>query len=102
MLFSLVALSFATSCTEDIEKKEDVPILVESISLNVKSVKLTISEEYTFSPIIQPENATDKTLEWKSDDTAIATVSEEGEVVAIAEGTTTITATAVGGIYATC
>ena len=101
-LLSFAALSFSTSCTEDIEKKEDVPILVESISLNVKKVELLISNSYKFSPIIQPENATDKTLEWKSDDTAIATVSEEGEVVAIAEGSTTITATAVGGVYATC
>ena len=102
ILSLILMISFAVSCTNDIKEKEDVPILVSSISLNAESVKLLISESYTFSPIIQPEDATDKTLEWRSNDATIATVNDEGEVVAIAEGTTTITAIATGGAYATC
>ena len=102
LLLSFLALSFATSCTEDIEKKDNGPILVESILLNAESVTLNISEKYKLSATITPENATDKTLQWRSENPAIASVSDEGEIVAVAGGSTTINAIANGGAFAAC
>ncbi|MCL1890517.1 MAG: Ig-like domain-containing protein [Coriobacteriia bacterium] len=47
---------------------------------------------------VLPEDATDKTLVWSSDNPAVATVSESGLVSAVSTGITTITATAANGI----
>ena len=102
LLLSFLALSFATSCTDDIEKKDNGPILVESILLNAESVTLNISEKYKLSATITPEDATDKTLQWRSENPAIASVSDEGEIVAVAGGSTRINAIANGGAFAAC
>ena len=45
---------------------------------------------------MNPENATNRTVEWKSSDTTIATVEETGKVTAVKAGDATITATADG------
>ncbi|MBR1630991.1 MAG: Ig-like domain-containing protein, partial [Paludibacteraceae bacterium] len=51
---------------------------------------------------IEPDNATEKSVTWKSDDTTVATVDDEGLVSAVGGGTTTITATTANGLTATC
>ena len=54
----------------------------------------------TLTATVNPDNADDKTVTWKSSDTAVAIV-ENGVVIAVAPGTATITATA-GSKSATC
>lgn len=44
--------------------------------------------------VISPENATNKNVIWTSSDPSVATINSDGIVTAIADGTTTITATA--------
>lgn len=46
------------------------------------------------SATVRPSNATDKTVTWSSSDTAVVTVSEEGLLSIVGEGTATVTATA--------
>ena len=69
------------------------PILATSITLDKKTLKLTIGENETLTATVEPENTTYKTIVWSSSDEDIAIVSEEGVVTAVSFGTTTITAT---------
>lgn len=81
------------------EPSPDIP--AESISLDTTELRLAIGDTQQLVATVLPENATDKTVEWTSSDTEIATVSEDGLVTAIAEGNATITA-ACSGFDATC
>lgn len=76
---------------------------VESIKLNRSSLSLTEDETATLTATIKPDNATNKSVEWTSNQTGIADVAEGGIVMAVAPGTAVITATTVdGGLTASC
>lgn len=77
----------------------DVP--VTSVSLNTTSLTLAEGDSETLVATVTPSNATDKTITWSSSNTAIATVSNTGDVMGISEGEATITASC-GGKKATC
>lgn len=52
---------------------------------------------------VSPAEASDKSVQFSSNDTAIATVTPvQGKVTAVAAGTATITATTANGKIATC
>ena len=77
-------------------------IAVEGISLDKSEVTIKKGSSYTLKPTITPENATNKLIDWSSEDEDIAKV-ENGKITAIAVGTTTITATTRDGEHtATC
>ena len=79
------------------------PISVTGVSLNTPELILSPGYTTTLTANVQPDNATNKTVTWKSSNTDIATVTENGFVTAIADGKTTITATSQdGGKTATC
>ena len=67
------------------------------MSLNKTSTALTVGESETLTATLKPEYALHKDLVWKSSDPNIATVSENGEVTAVAAGNATITVTATNG-----
>ena len=73
---------------------------VSSIELNKTALSLVEGEEFTLEATVKPDDATDKTVSWSSSAPEIASV-DAGKVTAIAEGETTITATA-GEKSATC
>lgn len=75
-------------------------VAVESVTLNKTTLTMDIGDEETLTATVAPNNATNKTVTWSSDNTAVATVAN-GKVTAIAAGTATITATA-DGKSATC
>ncbi len=79
---------------------ESETVAVESVKLSETALTLEIGEKKTLTATVSPDNATDKTVTWKSDHSEIATV-DNGEVKAVAEGTASITASA-GGKSATC
>ena len=77
------------------------PILAQSVRLSAEDITLLVGASQKLSATIEPENTTDKSVTWKSDNEAIATVSEDGTVTAISVGTANITATC-GEVSATC
>ena len=81
------------------EKEKSVE--VTSVSLSQATAEMYIGETTTLSAKVLPNDATDKTVTWASSKLSVATVSSSGMVTAIAEGISTITASA-GGKSATC
>lgn len=74
-----------------LEKGEEV-VAVTGVELEAsKSIK--IGEDATLTAKISPENASNKTVTWKSDKEEIAKVDATGKVTAVAPGTATITVT---------
>jgi uncharacterized protein YjdB len=57
----------------------------------------------TLIPMFTPSTMTDKSVVWKSSNTAVATVSSSGEVYGVKAGTATITCTSIAtGLKTTC
>ena len=75
------------------------PIPVTGISLNQTTLAIEVGKTETLIATIEPENATNKNIIWNSSDESIATVSEEGVVTAISEGTAIISATSEDSEY---
>lgn len=74
---------------------------VASVTLDQSTLTLTAGgDAATLTAIVSPDDATDKTVTWSSDNEAVATVVD-GVVTPVAKGTATITATA-GGKSDTC
>lgn len=69
-----------------------VPIPVTGVSLDPASAVLEPGERRTITATVAPADATNARLEWTSDRPEVATVDAEGDVVAVAAGTATITA----------
>ena len=90
--------SIKASCTVRVES---VNIPVSSVELDRSSLSLKKGDVYTLNATVKPDDATDKTVSWKSSNTSVATVDSNGKVKAIAGGSATITATA-GGVSAKC
>lgn len=88
--------SVTANCTVTVE-----PIVAESITLSTSSETLLIGQSLQLSATVSPENTTDKSVTWISDNAAVATVSSTGEVTALAQGTANITAEC-GNATVTC
>ena len=114
-LFLLAALGLMASATltscEDVlgEWSRPAPAVVTPSAIAVTSITLdaeatiNVGETKTLTATVAPDNATDKTVSWNSDNETVATVAD-GVVTAVAAGTATITATANdgSGVKATC
>ena len=83
-------------------KPASVP--VTGVKLNKDSLTLQEKGSDTLTATVEPADATNQDVTWKSSDTSIATVSADGTVTAISAGTATITATAKdgSGVSASC
>lgn len=82
-------------------KPENPVIRVSGITLDKSSVEVKANAPaFTIKATVTPENATNKTVTWKTSDASVADVNA-GTVTVKAEGTATITATA-GDKTASC
>lgn len=71
---------------------------VNSISISPSSVNMTEKgQTYSLSATVLPSNATNNSISWSSSNENVATVNSMGTVTAIANGNTTIKATALDG-----
>ena len=76
------------------------PVPATSISLP-KERGVEVYSSTTLSPTLQPDEA-NPTLTWKSSNTSIASVSQNGKVTGNEPGTATITVTTDNGLSASC
>ena len=82
--------------------QEDGNVSVEGITIYRSEIPLTVGQKEILHAAISPVNASNKAVDWSTDDAAIATV-ENGLVTAVAEGETKIKATTrEGGFVAEC
>lgn len=84
-----------------LEKKD--PKRVSTITLNKEKVTLIKGKKETLTATVKPDTALNKKVTWSSSNKDVATVSNNGEITALKEGKTTITAkTEDRGKVATC
>lgn len=97
-LLFICILSLMFSCEED-----EPVIKVKSVTLSKTSLVLYVGSSEILTTTLTPSDATIKNVEWKSNNTSVATVNSNGMVVAIKVGDATITATTFdGNKTATC
>lgn len=85
----------ATVGTNETSVKINVKeIHINSVVINELDDEFTRGDEFKFSATYTPENTTDenKTVEWSSSNTDVGTIDQEGNFVALKEGTTKIIA----------
>jgi uncharacterized protein YjdB len=71
---------------------------VTSIAITpTASLTLAVNATAKLDAVVTPEYATDKKVTWSSSDTDVVTVSEDGSLFAVDDGTATITATSRDG-----
>jgi len=72
-------------------------VLATSISLNQTNAELTEGNSMQLTATVLPSNATNKTVNWSTSNSSVATISSNGLVTAISPGTATITAMTTDG-----
>ena len=93
------AIGLATLFLFSCQKEKNIE--VSSVSITQATAEMYIGETAQLSATVLPSDATEKTVSWTSSKLSVATVSSTGLVTAVAEGTSTITASA-GGKSGTC
>ena len=101
-LFTIL-LSVSLIATYSCKKEKDKSVAVTEVRLDKTATTLFEGDTEELMATGMPENATDKGIEWKSDNESVATVSQTGLVTALKDGSATITViTNDGGFKATC
>ena len=105
--FLAVFVVLFTTCKKEIPEVPDVPdipdipvttdIPATGIMLNQNELTLIPGDTITLMATVQPDSATNKNVTWKSSDTTVATVTNNGLVTAIAIGEANIIATTQDG-----
>ena len=78
-------------------KKISSDVKVKSVKLNVTSKELNEKETLQLKATIDPSNATNKNVTWKSSKASVAKVDANGKVTALKAGDTVITVTSKDG-----
>ncbi len=73
------------------------PVLVSNIKVLEEKIDLQVGESKVIDIVIEPDNATNKVLEWKSDNENVVSVSD-GKIVALNEGIANIVVKSTNGI----
>ena len=96
-VITVKAGSKSATCKVKVSEKK---VEVSGVSIS-ETLSLKKGESGTLSVKFTPENATDKTVTWSSDNEKAATV-KDGKVTAVAKGTAKITVTSKNGKKAVC
>ena len=96
----LAVMSCVPKDLDGILKEAQTIVAAESLTLNPSYASVEAGDLVTIKATVKPEDATFKTVSWKSSDLALAEVYN-GTVKTLKEGSVTITAS-VGSLSATC
>lgn len=83
VLVMLLVLFLTVACNKKVK--------VTDIKLDKTELEMFLGDSETIIATILPENATEKTIDWSSDDEEVVTV-EDGVIVAVGTGNATVTA----------
>jgi len=84
------------ACTVTVPTPSSDPVAVTGVTLSKNATSLNVGATETLTANVQPSNATNKAVNWSSDDPAVATVSN-GTITGVSAGTTRINVTTVDG-----
>lgn len=85
----LALMPFVSSCTEE---NETIAPPVQYIELSELKKTMSVGETSQLTATVLPEGVLDKTITWKIDYENIGTIDNEGNITAIAEGETKVSA----------
>lgn len=90
--------------TATFKKAPDEKITVRKITLNKTEAGMYVGDTLMLTAGVTPENATNKTFRWVSENSGVAVVDGDGKVTAVSAGTAVIKAKANDGsyVYASC
>ena len=79
--------------TVTITVKEDGPstVAVTGVTLDETLLELTVGQSKSLTATVQPSNASNKSVSWRSSDSSVASVDPNGKVTAVKAGTANIT-----------
>ena len=86
-----------TSCIVNV-----VFVNATGVTLDKTDIILCIGASDNLSVTFNPPDASDKTVTWSSSDANVARVNGDGKITGVSAGAATITATAAGGLTASC
>lgn len=76
---------------------------VQDVTISIESLEMGVGENQTLTATVLPEDATNRSVSWASDNEEIVTVSQEGVVTALSPGNANVTVTTTDqGKTATC
>lgn len=91
---TVTVTNFDSTIEKDTHTLDVQKVPVESIEITTpEGTKLGVGGTTTLEYTIYPDDATDKTVTWRSSDPNVATVGADGTIHGIKEGTVTITVT---------
>lgn len=95
-LAALLAMTNFIGCKNDDDDDGDVAtVAVEKVEITSTETDVEVGKTIILTAKVSPENATDKTVTWTSDNNEVATV-KDGVVTGVKAGEATITASAGG------
>ncbi len=74
----------------------------ESVSLDRTEISMDEGTSVSLSATVLPQNASNRTVTWKSSDSSVVAVDNSGRIEAKKAGTATVTAETVNGLTASC
>ncbi|MDE7451743.1 MAG: Ig-like domain-containing protein, partial [Paramuribaculum sp.] len=77
-------------------------IEVTALTLNIEEEEIVEADVLQLNAIVQPQDATDRTLIWRTSNPATVTVTTNGLIKAVSPGKANITVTAANGLKAIC
>jgi uncharacterized protein YjdB len=91
------------TCTSSQGAKATCKVVVGYVELNMTEAIIKKGKTQTLKATVYPSTLEDKSVTWKSSNTAVATVSSTGKVKGVKAGTATITCTSVAtGLSSKC
>lgn len=99
LLAIFVALLATPSCKKEKGSEGPPAIKVSSVSVDKTTIGMMIGEVVKLVATVTPDDATNKNVSYESDDNNIATVTQDGEISAVGEGTTIVWVTTEDGQF---